>query len=217
MSGRPWQAILFDLDGTLADTVELILRCYRHTMRTHLGQAPPDEAWLRTLGTPLREQFKDFARSGEEAAAMFETYVSYQRTVHDEHVRAYPGVVEAVEGLAAEGLSMAVVTSKRRDMAVRTLESCGLSGHFRLLVCADDVERPKPHPDPVRMALEGLGSPEPGEVLFVGDSPFDLRAGRGAGVRTAGALWGPFRREDLEAEEPDFLLGSVEEVASVRN
>lgn len=215
MTENAWQGVLFDLDGTLADTVELILHCYRHTMRAHLGKTLPDEDWLRTMGTPLREQFKDFARSPEEAGRMVDTYVSHQRTVHDEYVRAYPGVPELVEGLASAGVPMAVVTSKRREMAIRTVERCGLDGRFRLLVCADDVERPKPHPDPVRMALEGLDSPDPGSVLFVGDSPFDLRAGRDAGVRTAGVLWGPFAREVLQTEQPDWLLGSVEELSSL--
>lgn len=212
MSAGELRAVLFDLDGTLADTVELILRCYRHTMRTHLGESPPDAAWLRTLGTPLREQFKDFARSADEAVAMLTTYVGYQRTVHDQWVRPYPGVVEMVEELASAGVPMAVVTSKQREMALRTVACCGLGGRFRTLVCADDVERAKPHPDPVWRALEGLDSPEPGRVLFVGDSPFDLRAGREAGVRTAAALWGPFPRGLLEAERPDFYVAGAEEV-----
>lgn len=215
MSGSRWEAVLFDLDGTLADTVELILRCYRHTMRTHLGQSPPDEAWLRTMGTPLTEQFKEFARSHDEALAMLETYVTYQRSVHDDYVRPYPGVVEVAEGLASDGVPMAVVTSKRREMAVRTVERCGLRDCFEVLVCADDVDRPKPHPDPVLMALRELGSPDPGRVVFVGDSPFDLRAGREAAVRTAAALWGPFSREALGAEEPDFVLASVGELPAL--
>ena len=69
-----WAAVLFDLDGTLADTTELILRCYRHTMHVHLGHAPPDRRWTAGMGTPLREQLKEFARDAEEEARMADTY-----------------------------------------------------------------------------------------------------------------------------------------------
>lgn len=208
----PWRAVLFDLDGTLADTVELILRCYRHTMERHLGEAPPDGRWLATIGTPLDVQLREFARGEEEARAMLETYVARQRELHDEMVRPFPGSLEVVEALADRSVPRAVVTSKRRGMALRTLEICGLGPAFPVLVAADDVREPKPHPEPVRAALSGLGV-EPGpEVLFVGDSPWDVRAGRGAGVRTAGALWGPYARADLEEAGPDFLLAEVREV-----
>lgn len=204
-----WEAVLFDLDGTLADTVELILRCYRHTMVTHLGEAPPDEAWLATIGTPLRDQLRDFARSDEEAEAMLETYSAFQVTVHDEMVSAFPGAREVVDALAGAGVPVGIVTSKRRAMAVRTLEACRLDGPMQVVVTADDVARGKPHPEPVHRALGALGVPPGPGVLFLGDSPWDIRAGKEAGTRTAAALWGPYSREALVAEAPDFLLREI--------
>lgn len=212
--GRPWKGAFFDLDGTLADTVPLILHCYRHTMRTHFGEELPDERWLRTIGTPLRDQLLDFARDAAEAESMLETYVTFQRTVHDDMVSPYDGARAVVESLAEEGAAVAVVTSKRREMALRTLERCGLDDVVQVLVAADDVERGKPDPEPVRSALEQLGlDRDAARVFFVGDSPFDIRAGRGAGVRTVGALWGPFPRHVLEAEGPDHLVSALEEIA----
>jgi pyrophosphatase PpaX len=203
----PWAAVLFDLDGTLADTVELILRCYRHTMRAHLGRELPDERWLATIGTPLRAQLRAFARDDEEAGRMMETYVTYQRTVHDELVRPFPGAVEAVDELRARGTPVAVVTSKRAEIAVRTLERCGFGGKHDVLVSVDDVRRGKPDPEPVLLALQKLGAAdEAGRALMVGDSPWDMRAGRLAGTRTAAALWGPYTRDALAPEEPDFWL-----------
>lgn len=208
-----WKGAFFDLDGTLADTVPLILRCYRHTMRTHLGEELPDERWLRTIGTPLRDQLLAFARDSSEAEAMLETYVAFQRTVHDEMVRPYDGARRLVEDVADGGAAIAVVTSKRREMALRTLGRCGLDDLVQVLVAADDVERGKPDPEPVRSALEQLGlAGEPGRVFFVGDSPYDVRAGKAAGVRTVGALWGPFPRHVLEREDPDHLVSTLEEV-----
>jgi pyrophosphatase PpaX len=219
MSGAAarWSAVLFDLDGTLADTTELILRCYRHTMQVHLGRALPDELWLAGMGTPLREQIKEFARDADEAARMTETYGTYQRAIHDDMVKAFPGAVEVVLALKATGSAVGVVTSRRTSMAQRTLARAGFEGTMDVLVGADDVVKGKPDPEPVLMALERLGlAGEAARTLFVGDSTFDIRAGRGAGTRTAAALWGPFAREVLEAEEPDHFLTRPEELLALR-
>lgn len=98
-------------------------------------------------------------------------------------------------------------------MARRTLECCGLAGAFDVVVCADEVSRAKPDPEPVRRALDGLRvDGRPDDVLFVGDSPHDLRAGRAAGTRTAAATWGPFPMAALEAEVPDFYLEGLDGV-----
>ena len=203
-----WRAVLFDLDGTLADTVDLILRSFRHTMETHLGEAPPDARWLETIGRPLRDSLGLFARSPEEVPLMTETYVAFQRSRHDALVSHYRGVPELLAGLAEAQIPMAVVTSKRREMALRTLDRCGIRSYFEHVVCADEVECGKPDPEPVHLAMTRLGIPAGPGVLFVGDSVFDMRAGRAAGVSTGAALWGPIDREVLAAERPDHWLGA---------
>lgn len=174
-STPPFEAVLFDLDGTLADTVELILLSYRHTMERHLGAALPDTEWIAGMGRPLRDQLAEFASSGSEAEAMLETYVTFQRTIHDQMVRPFPGVVELVENLVQIGQPLALVTSKRRDTARQTLRCCGLDGHFPIVVGGDDVTVGKPHPAAVLMALEALNTEPSHRVLFVGDSPSTLR------------------------------------------
>lgn len=212
-----WAAVLFDLDGTLADTTELILRCYRHTMRVHLGEVPPDERWLARMGTPLREQLKDFTRDPDEEARMAETYSTYQRAIHDDMVKPFPGAVEVVHAFKASGAAVGVVTSRRTPMAVRTLARAGLEGVMDVLVGADDVVKAKPDPEPVLLALDRLELTGQGaRTLFVGDSPFDIRAGRGAGTRTAAALWGPFPHEALRAEGPDHFVSRPEELLALR-
>jgi pyrophosphatase PpaX len=208
-----WRGVFFDLDGTLADTLELILSSYRHTMQRHLGEAPPDERWLATSGTPLREQLKDFARDEREAEQMLETYTTFQRAVHDQMARPFPGAARVLGALREQGVRLAVVTSKRRAVASRTLEVCGLQDAVDLVVAADDVARGKPDPEPVLRALDVLDlAPHRERVLVVGDSPFDLRAGRAAGTRTAGVSWGAFPRSALEVERPDYLFESLDEL-----
>lgn len=210
---RSWRGVFFDLDGTLADTVELILMSYRHTMRTHLGEDLPDEHWLATLGQPLPVQLAAFARDDDEFSAMRETYVTYQRSVHDRIVRPFPGAIEVLSELRRRGVGLAIVTSKARGIARRTMEVCGLWDRVDVVVCGDEVERGKPDPEPVRRALHALGLEDRApQVLFVGDSPFDLRSGRAAGTRTAAVEWGPHARSVLDMERPDYFLTDLEEL-----
>jgi pyrophosphatase PpaX len=203
--------VLFDLDGTLLDTVDLILLSYRHTLERHLGTVPPDRIFLRALGTPLHLMFRAFTEDPAEIAAMVETYRVHNAEHHDDRVLAYEGALEAVRAVAARGCKLAVVTSKSRTVSRRGLEVCGFDGLFPTLIAAEDVTRHKPDPEPVRLALERLGA-RPEEAVFIGDSPFDMESGRRAGVRTAAALWGPFEREELERQAPDHWLADPREI-----
>lgn len=208
--GRP-SVVLFDLDGTLVDSVELILASYRHTMEVHRGEVPPDSRWLATMGKPVRVQLRDFADSEEELRAMERTYLEHNDRHHDRLIRRYDGVREVLDRLAGGGggTRLAIVTSKSRKGTDRALESCGFPAEwFSAVVTADDVERPKPDPEPVRRALSATSASE-GEALFVGDSVHDMRSGRAAGVRTAAALWGPYDRETLAPARPDHWLRDV--------
>lgn len=214
-TGGTIRTILFDLDGTLIDSLELILASYRHTMATHLGSVPPDRAWMRTMGTPLAAQLRDFARDEAEAEAMLATYLAHNARVHDRLVRSFRGVEETLTWLRLRGARLGVVTSKLRDGAERGLRACGLErGWFDVVVTASDPVPHKPDPAPVRLALERLEE-APSRAVLVGDSVWDLRAGRAAGTGTAAALWGPFGREQLEAEGPDYLLERIDEVRAL--
>lgn len=212
----PWAGVLFDLDGTLADTVELILMSFRHTMATHLGAAPADALFLETIGTPLPLQLADFARSEQERVAMLRTYVDYQRAIHDDMVRPFPGALSVLTSLRAVGTRVGIVTSKGTSIARRTMEVCGIHECVDFVVCGDEVERGKPDPEPVLRAMSALALDDPDGVLFVGDSPHDLRAGRAAGTRTAAVGWGPIERRVLEAETPDYFLERLEDVLTLR-
>jgi pyrophosphatase PpaX len=205
MAPTRYRTVLFDLDGTLIDSVELILSSYRHTLVVHRGATPSDDVWLAGLGTPLVAQFRAFTDDDTELAAMVATYREHNLANHDAMVRPYPGVARAVRGLHASGVRLGIVTSKTRAGAERGLAHCGFDGLFDVVVGADDVERHKPDPEPVRRALELLGEPVTAAV-FVGDSPHDLAAGRAAGVATAAVGWGPFPRAILEPHAPDHWI-----------
>lgn len=205
---------LFDLDGTLIDSIELILTSYRHTLKIHRGIEPPDQVWMKGLGTPLWVQFREWTEDPAEIEAMVATYREYNLANHDRMVRPYDGVVEQVRGLKTAGHALGLVTSKLRGGALRGLRVARLEDQFDVVVGSDEVEHPKPHPEPVLKALERLGRPAAGAV-FIGDSRHDLECGRAAGVKTAAVLWGPFGRSDLEDLAPDYWLERPEDLRSL--
>jgi len=211
-----FSTVLFDLDGTLIDSIELILESYRHTLRVHRGASPPDAVWLEGLGTPLRKQFRHFTDDPAEIEAMVVTYRGWNLANHDRMVVAYPGALETVQALKARGAKLGIVTSKNLGGLQRGLALCGFDGLFDSLVHCDSLPESKPDPAPVRLALAELGAP-PEEALMVGDSPHDIASGRDAGTRTAGCLWGPFDQERLLQERPDFLLTSFDDLAALCN
>ncbi|MGI9628124.1 MAG: HAD family hydrolase [Longimicrobiales bacterium] len=210
MSSKGLHTILFDLDGTLIDSAELILVSWRHTMVAHFGEAPPDHHWLETVGQPLRTQFRQFADSDQEAEVLIRTYLDHNHQVHDDFVRPFPAVRETLLGLRERGVRMGVVTSKATRGTKLGLRACDLDeSWFDTIITSDEPVPHKPDPAPVRLALDRMGVRAAG-TAFVGDSVWDLRSGRAAGVTTIGALWGPFSRELLAGEEPDMLLDDIE-------
>ena len=205
------QTILFDLDGTLIDSVRLILDSYHHTLAQHGIPARSDEDWLKGVGTPLTVQFAEWRDSPEQLEALIATYREYNLKHHDRMVTVYPGVVEAVREIKAAGRQTGLVTSKNRQGALRGLKLVGLEALMDVLVCADEVTNPKPHPEPVEKAVALLGA-NPATTVYVGDSVHDMHSGRAAGVKTAAALWGPFGRESLESASPDYWLAAPADI-----
>jgi pyrophosphatase PpaX len=199
------RTVLFDLDGTLIDSLRLILDSYHHTLAEHGLPARTDDEWLRGVGTPLTAQLAEWHDEVGTIEAMIATYRQYNLEHHDRMVTVYPGVLDMVREIKAGGLQTGLVTSKNRPGAIRGLKLVGLEALMDVLVCADEVTNPKPHPEPVERAVRLLGG-DRATTLYVGDSVHDMHSGRAAGVLTAAALWGPFRRDQLEATAPDYWL-----------
>lgn len=208
------RTVLFDLDGTLIDSLRLILDSYHHTLSQHGFPARTDTEWLKGVGTPLRVQLAEWQDDPGTLEAMIATYREYNLEHHDRMVTVYPGVLDAVREIKAAGLQTGLVTSKNRHGALRGLTLVGLEALMDLLVCADEVTNPKPHPEPVLKAVSLLGA-DPATTVYVGDSVHDMNSGRAAGVLTAAALWGPFSRDQLEATEPDYWLETPADLVRV--
>lgn len=209
-------AVLFDLDGTLIDSVELIVRSARHAFATcedYRGRLPSDDEWLVDLGMPLATMFGRFTADADEVERLIEGYREFQHANHDDLVTCYAGILEVVAELHELGHPVAIVTSKSVPIARRGLALVGLERMVESIVGLESVTRHKPHPEPVRKALQQL-SVEPHEAVFIGDSPHDMTAGRAAGVVTIAALWGPFARAQLAAAKPDYFVKTPREILS---
>ena len=207
-------ALLFDLDGTLVDSIELILDSARHAFVGFPGHAPTDDEWRATIGRPLQTVLREYAQSDAEAERLFDRYREHQLANHDRLVRAYDGVVATLRVLAEAGHPMALVTSKADWLARRGLELVGVDDLFPVLVGCDSCVNHKPHPEPVERALVLLGVP-PSDSIFVGDSPHDVESGRAAHVYTVGVTWGAFAREQMEACGADVVIHDIGELPGV--
>ena len=206
-------AILFDLDGTLIDSIELILGSKRHAFTGFAGRAPSDEEWRARIGRPLLTMLREYADEAE-ADRLLHRFRAYQLEHHDRLVRPYDGIVETVRRLADAGHPMALVTSKGDRLAEKALVHVGLDQLIPTIVGCDTCMNHKPHPEPVERALALLGVPA-GRALFVGDSPHDVESGRAAGVTTVGVTWGAFTRDELERSGADVVIDRVEDLGQV--
>lgn len=203
--------VLFDLDGTVLDTEALILGSWRH-VRDTFGLDATDDVFRAGMGRPLHEVLAPFVAPGRTADQLVEVYRAHNHAHHDELARPFPGIPEVFDALRAEGVKLGIVTSKLRWLAARGLEINHLV--VDVLVGPADAARPKPHPDPVWLALQLLGA-EPAHAVMVGDSPHDIEAGRAAGVSTAAVSWGMFPAETLRAAAPDRWLDRVDQLAGL--
>ena len=214
---KPLKAMLFDLDGTVADTHWLILKCYDHAMRTSLGVEGKREIWNSRVGAPLDDillatcDHYGLPRSSNEELEKIKVLYRAHMRENDADLKPFPGIIQTLVGLKERGVRLAIVTTKHELMAKRHIQTVGLTDFFEVVVAGDNVANYKPHPEPFELALSKLGV-SPAEAAMVGDSQFDILGARNAGIFSIAALWGTDSRDDLLAAEPDFVAGKPEEL-----
>ena len=225
------RAILFDLDGTLIDTTDLILRCFEHSWQNVCGLEHSRKALIGTFGIPLREAMRRLMFEGRliqesyEAEAepglidrLLDEYRSFNVANHDLMACPFDHIERVITELRSRGYLIGVVTSKSRELALRGLKLCSpdmiIGGLIDAAIFLEDTDRHKPQPEPILAALERLNA-TPSCSAYVGDSSHDMIAGRRAGVQTVAAMWGPFPRAELERERPDHLAESITELLEI--
>jgi len=203
------RAALFDFDGTLVDTTELIYQSLRNATYEVLGREIPREILMANVGQPLPRQMELI--DAECAEALLESYRLHNEEHHDALIGEFPGVEDSLARLRAGSVKIAVVTSKRRfsvDMALKSFP--GLGEVVDRFVTIEDTVEHKPHPAPLFKGLESLGNVTPEEAAYVGDSPFDVAAAKAAGVKSVAVSWGAFSKDTLRSAGPDHLVAELD-------
>lgn len=205
------KTVLFDFDGTLIDTNDLIYHSFDYTFKK-FGYSFTEEEILQFNGPPLRETFSKI--NPELAEEMIETYREHNAAHHAEYVKLFPNVKETLDILQEKGYDLGVVTAKMREGVEQGMEITGIGSYFDTIITIDDVTNPKPHPEPVLKALEKLNA-VPDTAIMIGDNYHDIIAGNKAGTKTAGVSWSVKGKEYLKQFNPTYMLEDMTDLLAI--
>lgn len=209
----PLDGVLFDMDGTLIDTVPFIVESFRHTFAQHQVTGVSDAHIMASIGTPLETYLRQFA--GAATRDMVETYTRYNELWLNKAIAIFLGVPTMLESLHALPVRTGVVTAKRRISAMLTLRVFDLETCFDTIIAKEDTTHHKPHPEPLLLAMKNLGLTDPSRVLYVGDSIHDIRSAHAAGCLACAVNWSRMPHEDLMAEKPHFWAKNAREIVDI--
>ncbi|HAX72220.1 MAG TPA: pyrophosphatase PpaX [Firmicutes bacterium] len=207
------KAVFFDLDGTLIDTNQLIINSFYHTFQTYF----PERQFLETdildcIGPTLAQTFSKY---NEEAVhEMIQTYREFNMKHHDEMVVIFPGVIEMLKQLHDMGLKLAIVTSKKRDIAIHGAQLTKIYDYFDYVISADEVTDPKPHPEAIEKTLAYFDL-APADVIMVGDNSHDIECAHRAGVKSVGVGWSLRGAEYLKTYRPSYIIKTGQELVDI--
>ena len=206
--------VLFDFEGTLVNTNDVIIASWQHTYMYYLGREESLEKITACFGEPLLLTMeREFPEVDPRESA--EVYRNFQKENADELVKIFPGIKELLESLKTDGCRMGVVTSRTRESAQRYMDMFGIGDYFEEMVSCDDTDIHKPNPEPILLCLKKMGITAE-EALMVGDSPFDIKCANNAGVKSVLVGWRitgdgqtliDDAREDFTISEPSELVG----------
>jgi pyrophosphatase PpaX len=207
-------AVLFDMDGTILDSIELIVESAVHAFAGRPGPAPTRAEWQALIGTPLDRMLRPWAIDDADLEFLRARYRRFQVENHDRLVRLYPGVEAVLRELHARGHPLGLVSSKLDAGIRRSMDHFGLTPLFDVIVGIEHTANHKPHPEPVEFALRALGV-APHEAVFVGDSPHDVEAGNAAGVPVIACTWGAYSREEIARARPARWIDGAGELLAM--
>ncbi|ERI04495.1 pyrophosphatase PpaX [Aneurinibacillus aneurinilyticus] len=207
-----YQYVLFDLDGTLIDTNNLILTSFMYTLEKFYPGKYTREDLIPHMGKPLYDQMELFGP--ERSEELVQVYREHNERVHDELVEEFPNVLDTIEQLAKMGIKMGIVTTKQRKTAEMGLRLFGLDKYMDTFISYQDTEKHKPHPEPVHKAMQALGA-DPARTLMVGDSQYDIQAGQNAGIASAGVAWSLKGASFLSSFNPTYLLNDMSDIIQI--
>lgn len=208
--------ILFDLDGTLINTNDIIIRSFRSTFDRHFPDVVvTDEQIHSFIGPTLKQTFSDYTKDPFEIQDMIDSYREFYVDYEVGNHKLYPNVIEVVTKLKEQGYKLGILTSKFREAAWPSYTHYGLEKLFDSFTALDDVEYPKPHRNSVDTALSTFNDVD--GAIMIGDNQGDVLAGKNAGIYSAGVAWSLKGAAHLMEVEPDFMLGDMDDIFRVLN
>lgn len=206
------KTMLFDLDGTIIDTNELIIRSFIESLKGVVPESFGREHIIPSMGQPLTDQMRLFSGL-EEVSDLVAAYREVNLRLHDEFVKSFDYVNEVLETLHGKGIQIGVVTTKMRLTTERGLKYVGLADYIDAIVTIDDVVNPKPHPEPVSMAIKLLGA-DPATTIMVGDSTVDMQSAKAAGTLAIGVAWSLKGERILKDAGADHVIHDMRDLYS---
>ncbi|MEO4054536.1 pyrophosphatase PpaX [Solibacillus sp. CAU 1738] len=206
------KALLFDFDGTLLNTNELIIQTFMHVLEERFpGQYSPKDC-MKFIGPSLEETFDEITPN--ETDDMIRKYREWNMAHHDELVSQYDQVVSTLEALKEQGIRLAIVSTKSRDMIERGIQVLGARHLFEFYVGVEDVQHVKPHPEPILLAINKLGLQKE-DVIMIGDNSHDIQGAHNAGVRSAGVAWSIKGESFLQQFNPTYMLHHMTDLLAI--
>ncbi len=210
---RAFDGVLFDLDGTLIDTIPLIVETFQYTFDRLGIEGVTEEHILSGIGTPLETYFRQFPEV--DTQELMKTYMQYNARMLSQAIAIFIGVPDMLGRLQALHVPVGIVTAKRRNSAMLTLGVFGIEKSFDIIVTKEDTDRHKPHPDPLWLGMAKLGLKDPSRIIYVGDSIHDLQSARAAGCAACAVGWSRMPRRDLLAQHPDYWADRASQIVDI--
>ncbi len=209
---KNYTTYLFDVDGTLLNTNELIYSTFLNTCKVYKKIEISREIVNKHIGIPLKSQLEIYLGklSDSEMDRVLNIHSGYQKEIYKETIEIFPGIIQGLEKLINQGKKIGIVTSRTRDTLDLFLKHTKLFDYFEIICSPEMTKHHKPHPEPVIWTMERLNS-TPAETLFIGDATYDIESGSSAGVDTAFVSWSHNNPKDLTIN-PTYIINSLEDL-----
>ncbi|MDI9490247.1 MAG: HAD-IA family hydrolase [Clostridiaceae bacterium] len=207
------EAILFDFDGTLFDTIPLIVESYQYVYKKFNKRFHSAEEIKAGIGLPLEEVL--IGEYPDDGAEMLQEYLNFNNQHSAHRYGIFLGIGPMLDDLREIGIPLGIVTAKRYDNAKVTLETSGYREHFDSLVTKYDTDIHKPNPAPLNLGMERLGLSDPSKIMYVGDSIFDVQAAKNGNFISVAVDWTQITPDKLRAQEPEIWLNNPQELVEL--
>ena len=208
-----YDAVLYDFDGTLVDTIPMIVNSFHFAYKKVLNVRKSDDVIKSTIGLPLWTAFQEY--DAETQKALHAAYQEENERLLPHAVEIFDGIESGLRKLKAMGVTQGVVTSKRREPAIFTMKQFNIDSFFDIIVSREDTTEHKTGPAPLLFAAEQLGVSDMRRILYVGDSVHDLRCAHNAGTDSAAVSWTRMPENELRAEYPTYWIESLSSISCI--